>query len=74
MKQHIVEEVDGALRAGELLMARLRLVRNALQSMSPDKGRKNYIKAIVSHLDDDVNLVTLRVNNAKEKLIKHDLV
>lgn len=74
MKQHIVDEVENALRATEVLRVRIGTVISALKSLPNGSGRKSYLKAIIAHLDADVNLVSLRINNAKEKLIKHDLV
>ena len=74
MKSHIVDEVEGALRAAEVLQEVIRKVLFALKNMPDNGARKSYLKAITSSLDADVNLVKLRVNNAKEKLIKHELV
>ncbi len=74
MKQHITDEVESAHRAVEVLRERLRGVIFALKSLPNGGGRKVYLKAQLQHLDQDVNLVSLRVNNAKEKLIKHGIV
>ena len=73
MKSHIVDEVEGAFRAAVALELRIERVLFALKNMPGDKARHTYLKAQLAHLDQDVNLVTLRVNEAKEQLIKHDL-
>ncbi len=74
MKQHIVDQVGAALRATELLGERIEKVLFALRQMPDDKARKSYIKTQLMLLNGDVNLVVLRVNAAKEKLIQHELV
>ncbi|KKM58621.1 hypothetical protein LCGC14_1549050 [marine sediment metagenome] len=74
MKSHIVDEVEGAMRAAWILEERLKAILVALKNMPDDLSRKTYLKFQLGHLDKDVNLTTLRVNGVKEKLVKHDLV
>ena len=74
MKHHIVDEVEGAMRATRILEERLKSIVFALQNTLDPISRKNYLKFQLKHLDKDVNLATLRVNGVKEKLVKHDLV
>ncbi len=74
MKQHIVDEVEGAFRATQVLQERIKGMLFALKNMPDDKSLKVYLKIQLGHLDGDVNLVTLRVNATKEKLVKHDLI
>ena len=74
MKQHIVDQVSAAVRATELLGERIEKVLFALRQMPENEARKSYIRTQLMLLDGDVNLVTLRINAAKEKLVKHDLI
>ena len=70
----IVQEVDSSLDSIKLLIATLRAVSFALNTMKDDDSRKGFIKQLSRSLENDVSTLNLRINNLNEKLVKHGLV
>ena len=73
MQKHIV---DDALRAAgaDALSANLKAIAVGLGNIKDENGKKVFCRTIGETLTKGVNLLDRRINDLKEKFIKHDLV